>query len=103
MEEIEGQYIGLMKFQNNGLDLLKLHYERLKEESKSGKNPLNSKLPFEKSFMTDLLQALINVGCKLKSIPIRNGWLELDTIRDYDIYNKMYKTGEISKFFMIKK
>lgn len=96
--QIQGQYIGLMKFQGNGLDFIKQFYHHERNESKKGKNPLNPKLPFEKSFMTDFLQGLINAGCKLKSVPISNGWLELDTMNDFDLYNTMYKNKEISQF-----
>jgi hypothetical protein len=87
-----------MKFQGRGLDFIKQFYHQTKNESKKGNNPLNPKLPFERSFMTDFLQGLINVGCKLKAVPILNGWLELDTMRDFNIYNTMYKSKEISQF-----
>ena len=36
----------------------------------------------EKSYMTDLLQGLIDSGCNLKAVPIKNGWLELDSFSD---------------------
>lgn len=99
--EIQGQYIGLMKFQNNGVNELISYYEMVKNQSKKGKNPLNSQLPFEKSYMTDLLQGLINNGSKIKSLPIKNGWLEVDSIHDYEIYTKMYDEDSLSKFFSI--
>lgn len=102
LADIEGQYIGLMKFQNKGLDFIKQFYHQTKNESKKGHNPLNPKLTFEKSFMTDFLQGLINVGCKLKSVPISNGWLELDTINDFNIYNNMYENKKISQFIDLK-
>ena len=48
--------------------------------------------------MTDLLQSLINSGCKLKAVLIENGWLELDTIYDYDKYVKLYSKNKLSEF-----
>ncbi len=102
IDEIEGQYIGLMKFQDKGVDLIKKFYDIAKQESTKGKNLLNPNTSFEKSFMTDFLQYLINSGCKIQSVTTQNGWLELDSINDYELYNKMYKNGEISKFFKIK-
>ena len=101
VHEICGQYIGLMKFQGEGLKYLKRFYEKTEKESKSGVNPLNSNLPFQKSFMTDLLQGLIESGCNLKAVFTNNGWLELDSIHDYEIYNKMYAEKTISKFFLL--
>ena len=102
INEIEGQYIGLMKFQNKGTDIIKKYYYLARKESAQGNNLLNPKIQFEKSFMTDFLQYLINSGCQVQSVKIQNGWLELDSINDYNLYNKMYKNGEISKFFKIE-
>ena len=103
ISEICGQFIGLMKFQNEGIDILKSFYEKSKKISENGLNPLNSKLPFKKSYMTDLLNGLINDGNKLKAILIEGGWLELDSIDDYQLYNKMYENDTISEFIALNK
>jgi L-glutamine-phosphate cytidylyltransferase len=103
INQIQGQYIGLMKFQNNGTEILKDFYDRSKLQAKNGINPLNSSVQFEKSYMTDLLQSLINAGNKIKSVPISNNWLELDTISDYELYKKMYLDNSISQFISLKK
>lgn len=99
--EINGQYIGLMKFQGRGIEFLKNFYEKIKNEARLGSNPLNPLLPLEKSFMTDLLQGLIDHGQKLKSIQIENGWLELDTLHDYQIYEKMYSDHTLDRFISL--
>ena len=101
LEEIQGQYIGLMMFKGNSTKIIKKFYEKMKELSKMGKNPLNSNLPFELSYMTDFLQGLVNEKYKLKAILIKNGWLELDSMQDYEIYNKLYQEGKISSFLNI--
>jgi len=51
--------------------------------------------------MTDLLQGLINEGNEIKAISINNGWLELDSLNDYKIYQEMYADGTLSLFFSI--
>ena len=33
--------------------------------------------------MTDLFQALINLGYSVKSVPIYSPWIEIDTVDDY--------------------
>ena len=99
IEEIQGQYIGLMKFQNNGIVELKAFYDKSKKLSVNGVNPLNKKLKFQNSFMTDLLYSMILEGHNLKSIEIQNGWLEIDTISDFELYQKMFHNGTLSKFF----
>ena len=98
-DKIQGQFIGLIKFQNAGIEHLKNFYDKAKIQAKTGVNPLNSGIPFEKSYMTDLIQGLINEGYKIKSIPITNGWLELDSINDYQIYEKMYRENTINRIF----
>jgi len=101
IQEINGQYIGLMKFQKDGTEFLKRFYEKSKNESKSGVNPLNPKIVFEKSFMTDLLHGMIKSGYKIKSVPVKNGWLELDTLHDYELYEKMYSEGTMNRFIQM--
>ena len=102
LHEIQGQYIGLMMFKGNSTKIIKKFYEKMKKLSKIDKNPLNSNLSFELSYMTDFLQGLIDEKYKLKAILIKNGWLELDSIQDYEIYNKLYHEGKISNFLNIE-
>ena len=97
IDNIQGQFIGLMKFQNDGLvDIIKF-YKKMKLIANSSINPLNPNLPFEKSFMTDFLQGLIHNNQKLNAIIIKNGWLEIDSLKDYDLYKKMYSDKSLNK------
>ena len=99
LDQAQAQYIGLMKFQGKGLEQLKSFYDQSKALSKSGKNPLNPNLDFNKSYMTDLLQGMINNGIKIKAIPIKNSWLELDSYNDYLLYSQMYENKTLTEFF----
>lgn len=102
LDNIDGQYIGLMKFQHNALSTLKTFYHNSKEQSKLGTNPLNPKIPFTKSYMTDLLQGLIHNGQNIKAIEINGGWLELDTLNDFEIYQKLYAQNSLKEFFNLE-
>ena len=102
LEEIQGQYIGLMKFSEKGVNILKDFYHECKKTSEKKPNPLNPNLPFEKSFMTDLLQGLINSNYQLHSVPINGGWLELDTTEDFETYQRMFKNNTIRKFIKLE-
>jgi len=99
IDKIEAQYIGLMKFQNDAISFIKNFYQKAKNQSSSGYNILNPNLNFENSYMTDLLNSLINTGCKLKAVEIENAWLELDSLHDYTLYEKMYNEGSLKNFF----
>ena len=92
-----------MKFQNNGIKNLKEFYNYSRNIAKSGINPLNSKIPFNQSYVTDLLQSMINSGYELKAVPIEHGWLELDTFNDYQLYQKLYESKQLTKFIKLIK
>jgi choline kinase len=102
IEEIGAQFIGLLKFQNDGIRAIKEYYDNARRQSAGGTNPLNDRLPFVKSYMTDLLQGLIREGFRVKGVPVNNGWLELDTLSDYQLYNRMYGDGTLKKFFSME-
>ena len=57
---------------------------------------MNNSLPFEKSYLTDFLNSMINENIEINAIPINNGWLELDTISDYKLYNELYEKDKLS-------
>ena len=76
VEEIQGQYIGLMKLSSKGLSHIKTIFHN---SVKSGKL-LNK--PVEESYMTDLLQVCINQDIPVSSVIINGGWIEIDTVSD---------------------
>jgi choline kinase len=78
LNEIEGQYIGLMKFSSKGVQLLKDTFNAALNSNSglSGKS-------VEAAYLTDLLQTLIDNGEKITAVPIYGGWVEVDTIEDY--------------------
>ncbi len=76
LEEIEGQYMGLIKLTSKGVEQLKkVYYEALHNKYLMGK-------PIEDAYMTDLLQAVIDKGNPIKSVPIYGEWVEVDTVSD---------------------
>ena len=48
--------------------------------------------------MTDFLQGLIHDDHKLNPVIIKNGWLEIDSLKDYELYNRMNANGNLQKF-----
>ena len=52
--------------------------------------------------MTDFLQGLINSNFNLKAVIIENGWLELDSINDYEIYQKMYHDNSLNELIVLE-
>ena len=101
-DKICGQAVGLVKFQNKGLKDLKEFFNKIYSEATKEYNPLNINIPFEQSTLNNFLQGIIVNGYKIKAIPIENGWLEFDTVKDYEIYNKMLADNSLSDFIKIQ-
>lgn len=85
ISEAQAQYIGLMRFSGKGREALQTVYRRAKELSKTVPNPLNPGRPFEKMYMTDLLQGLVNAGYKVMPVPVHRGWFEIDSVSDLEL------------------
>lgn len=76
LAEIEGQYMGLIKLSGKGVKAFKhIFHDAIKTGNLLGK-------AVEKAYMTDLLQAIINFGYQVYSVPVRGGWVEVDTVTD---------------------
>lgn len=78
LAQIEGQYMGLMKFSARGLAALRDCFARARQAgSIRGKTP-------ERAYMTDLLQLLIDEGQALSAVTVHGGWVEVDTVGDLE-------------------
>lgn len=76
LAEVEGQYMGLMKFTPRGVKLLKrVVHDAVQDGSLGAKS-------VESSDMTDLLQALILGGNLVTAVQHRAPWVEIDTVSD---------------------
>ena len=76
LDEIEGQYMGLMKFSAEGIKQIKgIFHAAVNNGELLGKD-------IENSYMTDLLQSVINSGQPITTIPVHGGWVEVDTVDD---------------------
>lgn len=94
-DQIEAQYIGLMRFRGAGVAALRDGYTSMAEADR----PWKEKRPVEGAYMTDLLSELILLGHRVHSVPVDSGWLEVDTVHDYQTYTSMFGDGTIAEFF----
>ena len=99
--EANGHFIGLMKLENNGSEKFKELFLKTKNEAIGSKNNLNEELPFEKLRIVDLLQGLIKINYPLHALLVDNGWLEFDTINDYNLYSKMLNDETLQKLIKL--
>lgn len=77
-DDIQGQYIGLIKFSKDVLPKVKDFYHSLdRDATYDGR-------VFEQMYMTTFLQLLSEQVEPLKAVPVDNGWIEVDEPSDLD-------------------
>jgi len=88
ISKIQSQYIGLMSFKEKGLvSLLETSREAL-ERTKFGRKLWRTDRDYYKMYMTDLLQGMVDEGCKIKALHIQRGWYEVDCLDDLKLAEK---------------
>ena len=89
ISSIQGQYTGLIYIKNHVInDLINFYNSMDRYELYDGRI-------FKKMFMTSFLQSLIDSKWKIKATMVENGWLEVDTVKDLEIYSKLQKKGKL--------
>ena len=82
--DIEGQYIGLVKVRGDVIESFCKAYDSLRAEPNL--------------YMTAFLQHLIDTGWQVRAVPVRHGWLELDSLSELHRYEALWKSGELRRF-----
>ena len=78
-DDIEGQYIGLMKFSASGVGTLTRFFRSLDVSCKyDGKS-------IDEMYMTTLLQLMIDSGIKVRAVFVNGGWTEIDCRDDLKV------------------
>ena len=80
-EEIHGEFIGMIKLSNRGTEIFKEHFHRLKKIYWN--KPFQRAKIFQKAYLTDFIQELVDIGIKVHCVIIESGWKEIDTVEDY--------------------
>ncbi|MBI4053509.1 MAG: phosphocholine cytidylyltransferase family protein [Candidatus Diapherotrites archaeon] len=98
IEEIDGRYVGLLKFSKKGVEQARKVYHAGRKGF-LGKPWGPSGKVFQKAYMTDLLNKCIEAGNRVEAIRIERGWLEFDTNGDYEKMMQLEKAGGLKRFF----
>ena len=80
-EEVHGEFIGMIKLSNRGTEIFKEHFHRLKKIYWN--KPFQRAEIFQKAYLTDFIQELVDIGIKVHCVIIESGWKEIDTVEDY--------------------
>ena len=80
-EEVHGEFIGMIKLTDRGAQIFKEHFHRLKKIFWN--KPFQRAKIFQKAYLTDFIQELVDIGIKVHCVIIESGWKEIDTVEDY--------------------
>lgn len=90
-DEIDAQYIGLLKVRNDYIKPLIEKYEEIATQT-DGYVSIDS---------TAFLQRLIDDGWNLEAVPVDGGWLEIDTLDDFNCYRDLYDQDDLTQFISL--
>ena len=84
-----------MAFRGPGVEALRQTYAAARAAERDGRLPSNVSRPLSKFFMTDLLQRMIDLGYPVTAVPIEGGWVEIDSIRDLEVAERLLAEGRL--------
>lgn len=80
--DVHGEFIGMIKLTPRGADVFKRHFHRAKELYWD--KPFQRAEVFQKAYLTDMIQEMVDLGVPIHCVIIERGWKEIDTIEDYE-------------------
>ena len=93
-DDIEGQYMGLIRVSAPAQKRFRAAYTALPEKDPS--NNLRKDM-----YMTEFLQYIIDFHMPVKAVCIEGGWLEVDTLEDILRYEAALQGGTLDKIAML--
>ena len=81
-QDVYGEFIGMLKLSPRGAEIFKLHFNRAKKIFWD--KPFQRSQIFQKAYITDLIQDMVDMGVSIHCVIIERGWKEIDTVEDYE-------------------
>lgn len=95
-KDVQGRYVGLIKLTSEGTRHFTSVYDDC-NEAEAGQDLFRGR-SLQQLQMTDFLQLIIDRGIEVHAIPVHNGWIELDTVADYECALAWWESGSIQRF-----
>jgi choline kinase len=73
-DDVYGEFIGMMKLSPRGAEIIKLHFSRAKKIFWD--QPFQRSKTFQKAYITDLIQDMVDLGVNVHCVIIEKGWKE---------------------------
>lgn len=90
LDDINGQYTGLIKIPFQKIADFISFYDQL------DRAPKYDGRVFESMYMTTFLQLLIDAGWMVMPAHVSHGWLEVDTVKDLQLYERLYAKKKLN-------
>lgn len=81
-KEMQGEFIGLWKFSAKGTERFLNYFDRINARLNRTDSFQNAK-EWQKAYITDILQEMIDNGEQIHCALIRKNWKEFDTVQDF--------------------
>jgi L-glutamine-phosphate cytidylyltransferase len=78
---VSGEFIGMLKLCGQGAATLKNFYHDSRKKYQEG--PFQKAVTFQKAYLTDMIQEMVDCSVKVHCVKIHNGWKEIDTEEDF--------------------
>src|SRR3989339_359121 len=100
-KDMDARYVGMIKFSRGALPIIEKIYDNAVKES--WETPWHTSKSFKKAYMTDFMQELIDKGLDVRAVRVKRGWMEFDTVEDYELGCKWMEEGTLERFYNIEK
>jgi L-glutamine-phosphate cytidylyltransferase len=78
-----GEFLGLWKMTATGAQHFRDTFDAI-DASTAPTMPFQHAKEWQKAYITDILQHMVDAGSSVEAVQIKRGWAELDTQQDYD-------------------
>lgn len=87
-DQKNGEFIGMVRLSPSGSDTLVREFERVRS---SRPDSFHNAETFEKSYLTDMMQELIDRGVLVTPVITSDSWCEIDTHQDLENARRMFR------------
>lgn len=94
LEQIEAQYVGLIKIRSDHIDPFTDMYYELSEPTEG--NETRSSVE-----MTHFIQRMIDNNWTVQGVLVDGGWVEIDTTADLELYRSKLESGTLDEFIRL--
>jgi L-glutamine-phosphate cytidylyltransferase len=96
IDEIEGQYIGLMGFREEGIVVLRAAWGQACADDAAGRPVFRRIDGLRRLFMTDILDEIAGATRLVGAVPIHGGWVEIDSHADLALAEELVAAGRLA-------